>query len=95
MYSIILSQLEWKWNMKTDYFFAKATMSHTHCCHQYLDSNDFKIKKLNSDKILSVRNQFSPMMICLEILQLPKSMDSMSQFWSELIILCWADQFGE
>ena len=48
MYSIILSQLEWKWNMKTDYFFAKATMSHTHCCHQYLDSNDFKWIKLTT-----------------------------------------------
>lgn len=35
------------------------------------------------------------MMICLEILQLPKYMDSMSQFWTELIILYWADHFGE
>ena len=50
---------------------------------------------LNSDKILPVHNQFSPMMICLEIRQLPNYMDSVSQMWTELIILYWADHFGE
>lgn len=45
-YNFLCGQPQWKWNMKTDYISAKATMSHIHCCHQYLDSNYFKWIKL-------------------------------------------------